>query len=152
MVERGFPTGLYQDQTDPASGRPIQVPVTDASGAPVQSQQALRMKQALLDKLSAVHLPENPLDQLVNHFGEANVAELTGRTRRLIRDPRTGKVEYKKRAPEGVPMNRVNVHAMEQFQAGRCRVAIISDAGSLGISLHASNRAGNHQRRGLITP
>src|SRR6266568_9200885 len=151
MVERGFPTRLFQDQTDPASGRTIQVPVTDKSGAPVQSQEALKMKQALLDKLSAVHLPENPLDQLCNHFGEANVAELTGRTRRLIRDPRTGKVEYKKRAPTGVPMNRVNVHAMEQFQAGRCRVAIISDAGSIGISLHASNRAANHQRRVHIT-
>jgi hypothetical protein len=151
MVERGFPTQLYQDETDPASGRTVQVPVTDDSGRPVQSQEALRMKQTLLDKLSAVHLPENPLDQLVNHFGEANVAELTGRTRRLIRDPRTGKVEYKKRAPEGVPMHRVNVHAMEQFQAGRCRVAIISDAGSIGISLHASNRAPNHQRRVHIT-
>jgi protein strawberry notch len=151
LIERGFPTQLYQDQTDAASGRTIQVPVVDEAGNRVQSQEALRMKQALLDKLSAVHLPENPLDQLVNHFGEANVAELTGRSRRLIRDPLTGKVEYKKRAPEGVPMNRVNVHGMEQFQGGRCRVAIISDAGSLGISLHASNRAVNRERRVHIT-
>jgi hypothetical protein len=151
LIERGFPTQLYQDQTDPASGRTIQVPVVDEAGSRVQSQEALRMKQSLLDKLSAVHLPENPLDQLVNHFGEANVAELTGRSRRLIRDPLTGKVEYKKRAPEGVPMNRVNVHGMEQFQQGSCRVAIISDAGSLGISLHASNRAANRERRVHIT-
>jgi hypothetical protein len=151
MIERGFPTQLYQDETDPASGRTIQVPVVDDAGSRVESQEALRMKQALLDKLSAVHLPENPLDQLVNHFGEVNVAELTGRTRRLIRDPGTGKVEYKKRAPDGVPMNRVNVHSMEQFQSGRCRVAIISDAGSLGISLHASNRAANRQRRVHVT-
>jgi len=151
MIDRGFPTQLYQDETDPASGRTIQVPVVDEDGNRVQSRAALRMKQALLDKLSSVHLPENPLDQLVNHFGEANVAELTGRSRRLIRDPRTRKVEYKKRAPEGVPMQRVNVHAMEQFQEGRCRVAIISDAGSLGISLHASNRAANRQRRVHIT-
>ena len=47
------------------------------------------MKQELIDGLSALELPENPLDQLVNHFGERNVAELTGRTRRLIRDSRT---------------------------------------------------------------
>jgi hypothetical protein len=151
LIERGFPTQLYQDETDPGSGRTIQVPVVDDIGKPVLSREALRMKQALLDQLSAVHLPENPLDQLVNHFGEVNVAELTGRTRRLIRDPASGKVEYKKRAPDGIPVHRVNVHAMEQFQSGKCRVAIISDAGSLGISLHASNRAANRQRRVHVT-
>lgn len=151
MIERGFPTQLYRDQTDPVSKKIIQVAVTDKSGAPVQSQAALKLKQAMIDGLSALHLPENPLDQLVNHFGERSVAEITGRTRRLIRDPHSGRVEYTKRAPEGVPMHRVNVHAQEQFQAGKCRVAIISDAGSLGISLHASNRAPNHQRRVHIT-
>jgi hypothetical protein len=151
MVERGFPTLLYRDQTDPVSGRTIPVLATDESGDPIQSRQALKMKQELLDKLSALHVPENPLDQLVSHFGETNVAEITGRTRRLIRGPRTGKIEYKRRAAEGVAMNRVNVHQMEQFQSGRCRVAIISDAGSLGISLHASNRAANRERRVHIT-
>ncbi len=151
MVERGFPTTLYQDVTDPATGKTIQVPVKDKNGNPAQSREALRMKQDLIDGLSALELPENPLDQLVNHFGERNVAELTGRTRRLIRDVRTGKVAYKKRAPEGVAMDKVNVYEMEQFQAGRKRIAIISDAASMGISLHASNRAANKQRRVHIT-
>src|SRR5258708_20014163 len=120
-------------------------------GASVHSRGGLEMKQTLLDGLSSLHLPENPLDQLVNHFGERNVAEITGRTRRLIRDSQTQKTEYKKRAPEGVAMHRVNVHGMEQFQDGKCRVAIISDAGSMGISLHASNRAANRQRPLHIT-
>ncbi len=151
MVERGFPTAVYQDVTDPATGKTLQVIVKDKDGAVVQSREALRMKQNLIDVLSALELPENPLDQLVNHFGERNVAELTGRTRRLIRDPRTGAVAYKKRAPEGVAMDRANVHEMEQFQSGRKRIAIISDAASTGISLHASNRAANRQRRVHIT-
>jgi hypothetical protein len=150
MVDRAFPTTLYQDVTDPGTGRTIQVPVRDASGNPVQSQEALRMKQQLIDGLSALELPENPLDQLVNHFGERNVAELTGRTRRLIRDSQ-GRVQYKKRAPEGVAMHRTNVHEMEQFQSGKKRIAIISDAAAMGISLHASNRAENRQRRVHVT-
>src|SRR6185369_5912215 len=150
MVDRAFPTTLYQDITDPGTGKTIQVPVRDAAGNPVQSQEALRMKQQLIDGLSALELPENPLDQLVNHFGERNVAELTGRTRRLIRDSQ-GRVQYKKRAPEGVAMHRTNVHEMEQFQSGKKRIAIISDAASTGISLHASNRAENRQRRVHIT-
>jgi hypothetical protein len=150
MVDRGFPTTLYQDVTDPGTGKTIQVPVRDAQGNTVQSKEALRMKQEVIDGLSALELPENPLDQLVNHFGERNVAELTGRTRRLIRDPR-GRVEYKKRAPEGVAMHRTNVHEMEQFQTCKKRIAIISDAAAMGISLHASNRAENRQRRVHIT-
>lgn len=151
MIERGFPTTLYQDATDPITGKTIQVPVKDGQGNIVQSKQAIQMRQQLIDGLSALELPENPLDQLVNHFGERCVAELTGRTRRLIRDPRTGRVEYKKRAPEGVAMDRTNVHEMEQFQQGRKHIAIISDAASTGISLHASNRAANKQRRVHIT-
>ncbi len=150
MVDRGFPTTLYQDVTDPGTGKTIQVPVRDAQNNIVQSKEALRMKQEVIDGLSALELPENPLDQLVNHFGERNVAELTGRTRRLIRDPR-GRVEYKKRAPEGVAMHRTNVHEMAQFQSCKKRVAIISDAAAMGISLHASNRTENRQRRVHIT-
>ena len=150
MVNRGFPTTLYQDVTDPGTGKTIQVPVRDDKGNPVQSKEASRMKQQVIDGLSALELPENPLDQLVNHFGERNVAELTGRTRRLIRDSH-GHVEYKKRNPEGVAMHRTNVHEMEQFQLGKKRVAIISDAAAMGISLHASNRAENRQRRVHVT-
>src|SRR5437016_13970407 len=150
MVDRGFPTTLYQDVTDPGTGRTIQVPVRDSKDNPVQSKEALRMKQEVIDGLSALELPENPLDQLVNHFGERNVAELTGRTRRLIRDSH-GRVEYKKRNPEGVAMHRTNVHEMEQFQAEKKRVAIISDAAAMGISLHASNRAEKRQRRVHVT-
>jgi hypothetical protein len=151
MIQRGFPTNVYVDETDKATGQNIKVLAKNEDGSPVQSREALKMKQALLDGLSALHLPENPLDQIVNHFGERNVAELTGRARRLIRDQITGRVEYKKRAPEGVPMNRVNVDSMERFQGGVCRVSIISDAGSIGISLHSSNRAKNRERRVHIT-
>jgi protein strawberry notch len=151
MVDRAFPTTLYQDVTDPGTGKTIQVPMTDAQGNTVQSKEALRMKQDLIDGLSALELPENPLDQLVNHFGERNVAELTGRTRRLIRDSRNGQVQYKKRAPEGVAMDRTNVYEMAQFQSGKKRIAIISDAASTGISLHASNREENRQRRVHVT-
>ncbi len=74
------------------------MPVRDGKEYPVQSKEALRMKQQVIDGLSALELPVNPLDQLVNQFGERNIAELTERTRRLIRVSR-GHVEYKKRNP-----------------------------------------------------
>lgn len=151
MIANGFPTVLYQDVQDPITGKIYQEVVTDEAGNPVQCQEALRMKERLLTGLSTLRLPENPLDQIVNHFGETAVAELTGRTRRLIRDKHTGKVTYKKRAPEGVAMARVNVHEMENFQSGKKRIAIVSGAASMGISLHASNQCENRQRRCHIT-
>ncbi len=151
LVERCFPLTLYQEQTDEATGKTIRVPVLDRDGNPVTSREAQEMKDGLLDELSGLTLPENPLDQIVNHFGEDRVAELTGRKRRLIRDPRTGAVEYRTRAVRGVAMDRVNLNEMRLFQAGSKRVAILSDAASTGISLHASRRAGNQQRRVHIT-
>jgi tRNA G10 N-methylase Trm11 len=136
-IERVFPTAV-----------PFQ---WDDNGEPKQSPEALEIKKQLLNEISALQLPQNPIDRIISHFGEGNVAELTGRTRRPIRDSNTGKLAYKKRAPEGVPLNQANNYEMRQFQSGKKRIAIISGASSKGISLHASNREANRQRRVHIT-
>jgi len=147
LVERAFPVDLYQQVEDPVSHSILTVRVTDAEGKPVQSQEALRMRAELLEKLSDLVLPENPLDQIVNYFGPEQVAEISGRRKRLIRDTRSGEVRYVSRAPKGVPMNKINIHENEQFQNGAKRIAIITAAGSTGISLHSSLKALNQQRR-----
>ncbi len=147
LVERAFPVDLYQQMEDPVSHGIVTVRVTDEQGNAVQSQEALRMRAELLEKLSDLVLPENPLDQIVNYFGPDQVAEISGRRKRLIRDTRNGEVRYVSRAPKGVPMNKINVHENEQFQNGAKRIAIITAAGSTGISLHSSLNAINQQRR-----
>jgi hypothetical protein len=105
------------------------------------------MRAELLEKLSDLVLPENPLDQIINYFGPQQVAEISGRRKRLIRDPRTNEVRYASRAPHGVPMSKINTHENEQFQNANKRIAIITAAGSTGISLHSSLSAINQQRR-----
>lgn len=150
MVDRGFPTTQYVEKTDPATGQTTYVPLLDGEGKPVESKEAVRMKQMLLDRLSGLELPEHPLDQIINHFGVQKVAELTGRKRRLIRTTE-GKLEYIKRNPDGVAMQNTNLHEMGLFQDGVKDIAIISDAASTGISLHADKRAGNRKRRVHIT-
>src|SRR5439155_7508486 len=128
LVERAFPVDLYQQVEDPVSHSIVTVRVTDEEGKPVQSQEALRMRAELLEKLSDLVLPENPLDQLVNYFGPDQVAEISGRRKRLIRDKRNNEVRYVSRAPKGVPMNKINIYENEQFQNGAKRIAIITAA------------------------
>jgi predicted RNA methylase len=151
MVRRSFPVILHQTVEDPTTGNKYQEPVKDKNGNLVECREAVLMRDDLLERMSDLNLPENPLDQIVNYFGENKIAEITGRKRRLIRDPRSGKTIYKKRAPQGVAMDRVNVHEMNEFQDGRKDIVIISDAGSTGISLHDSNRAAKKRRRVHIT-
>jgi integrase len=51
-------------------------------GNPVLNRQALQAREALLDKLASIRVPDGPLDQLLNYFGVDRVSEVTGR--RLI--------------------------------------------------------------------
>lgn len=146
LVEKSFPTLVWVD-TEDSNGNKIKIPLKDANGNLVHSKKAEAAKQDLLDRLEKLRFPEHPLDQIINHYGENNVAEMTGRKQRLIIDSKTGKKEVKKRKIANVPMDKTNIAEQRAFQAGQKRIAIISAAASTGISLHADKRAGNQQRR-----
>jgi O-acetyl-ADP-ribose deacetylase (regulator of RNase III) len=146
LVERSFPTQRYVKVDDGNGGTKV-VPLTDGDGIGIQSKEALAMRDALLENLEKLTLPDNPLDQIVNYFGAAQVAEITGRDKRLMRDPETGRNSYVKRAREGVSMEKASEDEMLAFQAGRKRIAIISASASTGISLHADNRSESAQYR-----
>ncbi len=146
LVDKCFPTQRYVEKQTEGGGTQI-VPLIDDNGLPVHSQEALEMKERLLNRLDELILPENPLDQIVNHFGPNNVAEITGRTKRLERDQATGAVRYVKRAREGVSIEKASEDEMRLFQEGRKRIAILSEAGSTGISLHDDSRNPVSRRR-----
>lgn len=150
LIAKCFPVQEFEI-TEDENGNNVKTPARDREGNPINSRVAEQMRDQLLDKVSDFYLPDNPLDQIINHFGHWRVAEITGRKRRLVKDEHTGKVEYKKRNPTGVSMNKVNVYEMDQFQSGKKRIAIISDAGACGISLHSDNGALNTQKRVQMT-
>lgn len=120
-------------------------------------------RNALLESIRYLDLPPNPLDDIIDRLGGVeNVAEMTGRTGRILRNT-SGKYKYVKRfgGPSkqksyGLSMpvsredenDRLNIVEKRKFMEGKKSVAIISDAASTGISLHADRRCNSsHKRR-----
>lgn len=66
-------------------------------------------------------------------------------------DTATGGVRYEKRNADGGSMETANLRERDAFNNGKKNVAIISDAASAGISLHADRRFKNQRRRVHIT-
>lgn len=92
-------------------------------------------------------LPANPLDSLIDLLGGPDhVAEMTGRKARLVRQQGglTG-VKWEARNASGVAasatLDLINVHERQMFLNLEKRIAIISEAASAGISLHADRSA-----------
>ena len=146
LVSNCFPTACFQERTNPYSGTIEYIPLVDANGEQVESRAALQLRAELLDKLSILEVPEHPLDQLVNYFGVENIAEMTGRKKRLIRTAK-GTLEYRPRQLAGVPSKLINLHEKNAFQNGDKRIAVMSEVASTGDSLHAGKSVGNQQRR-----
>lgn len=142
FVETGFPTQQYEESMD-ENGNIIKTVVTDSQGNPVQNAQAVAMKEALLDRLAGIKGLDGPLDIILNHFGQENVAEITGRKRRTVwvADEKGRKKIIQKRGKAAV-----NADA-KSFMDGKKRVLVFSDAGGTGFSFHADNNAKNRQKR-----
>jgi len=141
LIEKQFPIYQYREVTDPKTGNVISVRVEDANGNPEINRENQRRQQKLLDKVADLDFPQNPLDALVSHFGASNVAEISGRSHRFERG------KYVRRKIEGVSRRELNAFETKLFQQGKKRLAVISGAGSVGISVHADVGARNKQRR-----
>ena len=105
-------------------------------------QELDNMKEELAAAIDALlpQLPGNPLDIIIDRLGGTRkVAEMTGRGFRMARNDKNELVLQKRAMVKNdeVVADSVNIQERAWFQAGRKRVAIISDAASTGISLHA---------------
>lgn len=69
----------------------------------------------------------------------------------LVRASSGKGVTYQARNTKEVTMEMVNMHEKQLFMDGKKLVAIISEAGSAGVSLQADRRAANQKRRVHIT-
>ncbi|KAF5758750.1 putative histone-fold, protein strawberry notch, strawberry notch, helicase C [Helianthus annuus] len=113
---------------------------------------AVEHKSKLLDTIRTFDLPNNPLDELIDQLGGPdNVAEITGRRGMLVRASNGKGVTYQFRNTKDVTTEMVNMHEKRLFMDGKKLVAIISEAGSAGVSLQADRRALNQKRRVHVT-
>ncbi|MCO5559785.1 hypothetical protein L7F22_013389 [Adiantum nelumboides] len=118
----------------------------------VRYDRALERKLKCLEAIRSFELPNNPLDDMIDQLGGPDaVAEITGRRGFLVRAANGKGVVYQSRSTKDVAMEMVNMHEKQQFMDGRKHVAIISEAGSAGVSLQADRRVSNQKRRVHIT-
>ncbi|MBA0783450.1 hypothetical protein Gotri_001160 [Gossypium trilobum] len=107
-------------------------------------EQALQRKSKILDIIRSLDLPNNPLDDIIDQLGGPDkVAEMTGRRGMLVRASSGKGVTYQARNTKEVTMEMVNMHEKQLFMDGKKLAAIISEAGSAGVSLQADRRALN---------
>jgi predicted RNA methylase len=126
----------YVDDT----GKTRSEPMSDEDGRPVFSQEALEMRDNLLEQLCALPVVGSALDHVIGHFGTDAVAEVTGRSRRVIMDAH-GRQRVESRS------SRTNLAETDAFMRGAKKILIFSDAGGTGRSYHASLTAENQSRR-----
>lgn len=138
-----FPITRYEEYKD-EDGNVHAREVKDADGNPVISQKAVAMRDDLISQIEALSIPDNPLDMLYRAFGVDNVAEITGRSSRVVPLPdENGEMRLvdQKRGKAAVSAD------VEAFQNGDKRILVFSDAGGTGKSYHADRAAKNQQKR-----
>ena len=141
-LETSFPVQLYEPFTD-ADGNMSSRPVM-RDGQPVESREAVARRTELIEKLASLPPVPGALDQIVQHFGTEMVAEVTGRSRRIVRKCSPGGIDRL------VVENRAasaNLAETQAFMDDAKRVLIFSDAGGTGRSYHAELSARNTRLR-----
>ncbi|WP_226019588.1 strawberry notch-like NTP hydrolase domain-containing protein [Novosphingobium sp. FKTRR1] len=138
-LAKSFPVRLMAVFTD-ENGNPRSEPMSDEHGAPVLCRSALAARDRMIEQLCALPPIATALDAIIESFGVEQVAEVTGRTRRLIVG-RDGRQKLQSRSP------RANVAETQAFMDGTKRILVFSDAGGTGRSYHADLAARNQARR-----
>lgn len=143
FLQKSFPVQSYEEYQD-ENGNTHSKPVTNSNGEPVLDKKAIALRDKLIEEVGQMQVPDGPLEMLLDTFGVDNVAEVTGRTRRVVyhRQPD----DSMKRVVEKWSKEKGEADTAA-FQAGKKRILIFSEAGGTGKSYHADLRAKNQQQR-----
>ncbi len=142
FLMHAFPVQLQEPFTDD-DGNLMSRPATDADGNPIVCKEAEERRDALIEKLAALPPVPTALDQVVQKFGHEAVAEVTGRSRRVLRitDARGERLSLRTRPASA------NLAETAAFMDGEKRILVFSMAGGTGRSYHADLSCANTERR-----
>ena len=127
-LSRAFPTRQMEEYTDDL-GDVRSRPMWDEAGNPVINPQAEAARDELIEYICAMPPIPTALDALLEHYGVTAVAEVTGRSKRLVRDG-SGQQRLESRSA------RTNLAETTAFMTGAKRILVFSDAGGTGRSYH----------------
>nr|WP_082734463.1 bifunctional class I SAM-dependent methyltransferase/DEAD/DEAH box helicase [Novosphingobium sp. CCH12-A3] len=138
-LEKSFPVRLMSVFTD-ENGNPRSEPMYDDAGHPVLCRAAVEARDRMIEQLCALPPIAPALDAIIERFGVDTVAEVTGRSRRLVVGT-DGRQKLQTRSA------RANLVETQAFMGGDKRILVFSDAGGTGRSYHADHSAKNRARR-----
>ena len=136
-LKHSFPTQLYEPFTDDEgnlSSRPV-----FRDGQPVQCREAVLRRDRMIEQLASLAPVQGALDQIVQRFGTDQVAEVTGRSRRIVR--KGARLAVENRA------GSANLAEAQAFMDDLKQILVFSDAGGTGRSYHADLGAKNRRLR-----
>jgi predicted RNA methylase len=141
-LAHGFPTQLFEPFTD-SEGNLSSRPVCH-DGQPVQCREAIERRDRMIERLASLPPVQGALDQIVQRFGTDLVAEVTGRSRRIVRKSAPGGVEH---LAVEARAGSANLAEAQAFMDDEKRILVFSDAGGTGRSYHADLAAKNRRLR-----
>lgn len=142
-LERVFPTAAYETYVD-GDGVTRSRPVHDGSGNIVRDVEAAAVRDRLLTEIGALSVPDGPIDMILDHFGADAVAEITGRSRRVVLRKNNDGVLVRQIDSR---TESVRLSEMDAFANDERRILIFSGAGGTGVDYHASRAIKNQRLR-----
>ncbi|HEY1243909.1 MAG TPA: strawberry notch family protein [Hyphomicrobiaceae bacterium] len=141
-LTHSFPTQLFEEYTDSDGNLASRPVLRDAQ--PVQCREAVERRDRLIEHLASLDPVPGALDQIVQHFGSEQVAEVTGRSRRIV-----AKIDSSgdRRLAVESRAGSANLAETQAFQDDEKRILVFSDAGGTGRSYHADLGARNQRLR-----
>lgn len=136
-LAHSFPVQLYEPFTDQEGN--LCSRTVYRNGQPIESREAVARRDRLIEKLASLPPVPGALDQIVQRFGTDMVAEVTGRSRRIVR--KDDRLVVENRA------GSANLAETSAFMDDVKRILVFSDAGGTGRSYHAELSARNRRLR-----
>ena len=141
-LSHSFPTQLFELYTD-EEGNLHSRPAYDEDGNPLISREAVERRDRMIEHLASLPPVQGALDQILHRFGTETVAEVTGRSRRIVRRIGEGGDRL---CVESRPAS-ANFAETGAFMDDEKGILVFSDAGGTGRSYHADLHVKNQRLR-----